>query len=76
MPLASLKNTTWAPRAATSCKLEAVFSKSASGGAMTITGTSLSMSAIGPCLSSPAAKPSAWMYASSLSLRAPSSATG
>ena len=43
---------------------------------MTNTGCPSSMSAIGPCLSSPAAKPSAWMYASSLSLSAPSIATG
>ena len=45
-------------------------------GTTTNTGCPSSMSAIGPCLSSPAAKPSAWMYASSLSLSAPSSATG
>ncbi|KMO73359.1 hypothetical protein MCHUDSM44219_04537 [Mycolicibacterium chubuense] len=45
-------------------------------GITTITGKSSSISAIGPCLSSPAANPSACMYASSLSFSAPSSATG
>ena len=43
------------PRAATSCMLEIVFSKRRSYGAMTITGTFSSISAIGPCFSSPAA---------------------
>ena len=47
--------------AAASRRLDAVFSKSGPGGATTITGTPRSMSAMGPCLSSPAAKPSAWM---------------
>lgn len=45
-------------------------------GTTTTTGRSSSMSAIGPCFSSPAAKPSACMYASSFSFSAPSSATG
>ena len=45
-------------------------------GITTTTGSPSSISAIGPCLSSPAGKPSACMYASSLSLSAPSSATG
>ena len=40
-------------RAITSCMLETVLSKSASEGASTMTGTSSSISAIGPCLSSP-----------------------
>jgi hypothetical protein len=39
-------------------------------GTTQITGVPLSISAIGPCFSSPAAKPSAWMYASSLSFSA------
>ncbi len=45
-------------------------------GITTTTGRPSSMSAIGPCFSSPAGKPSACMYASSLSFSAPSSATG
>ena len=45
-------------------------------GITTITGRPSSISAIGPCFSSPAAKPSACMYASSFSFSAPSSATG
>ncbi len=45
-------------------------------GTTTTTGTSSSISAIGPCFSSPAAKPSACMYASSFSFSAPSRATG
>ena len=60
-PAASLMTTMWAPRAAASRRLDAVLSKSGPGGATTITGTPRSMSAMGPCLSSPAAKPSAWM---------------
>ena len=43
------------PRAATSLMFEAVFSNSGSEGAMTITGVVSSISAIGPCFSSPAA---------------------
>ena len=42
-------------RAATSCMFETVFSNTRSCGAITMTGMVLSMSAIGPCLSSPAA---------------------
>ena len=45
-------------------------------GTTTKTGWPGSMRAIGPCFSSPAAKPSAWMYASSLSFSAPSMAMG
>jgi hypothetical protein len=43
------------PRAATSCMFDTVFSKMRSCGAMTMTGMFSSISAIGPCLSSPAA---------------------
>ena len=43
------------PRAATSCMLETVFSNTRSYGAITTTGMFSSISAIGPCLSSPAA---------------------
>ena len=54
-PLASDMKITLPPRAITSCMLEKVFSNSASLGAMTMTGTVSSISAIGPCFSSPAA---------------------
>jgi hypothetical protein len=53
-PLASVTRMSRPPRAATSCMLETVFSKTRSWGAITITGMVSSMSAIGPCLSSPA----------------------
>lgn len=43
---------------------------------MNTTGSPSSTSAIGPCLSSPAAKPSVNVYAISLSFNAPSKATG
>jgi len=55
MPSRSEIRITRPPRAATSCMFEAVFSKSSSVGATTITGTASSMSAIGPCFISPAA---------------------
>jgi hypothetical protein len=59
------------PRAATSCILETVLLIRCRRRAITITGTVLSISAIGPCFSSPAAQPPAWMYDISLTLRAP-----
>src|SRR5215213_350125 len=69
-----------APRARISWMLETTLpcseSRPRGDGTTTNTGSPSSISAIGPCLSSPAAKPSAWMYASSLSLSAPSRATG
>ena len=55
MPDASDSSTTWPPRAITSCMLDTVFSKRGPDGAITITGTFSSISAMGPCLSSPAA---------------------
>ena len=54
-PAASLNTITWPPRAAASCRFDAVFSNSGPDGTMAITGTSLSISAIGPCFISPAA---------------------
>ena len=54
-PSASEIKITLPPRAITSCMFEIVFSNSASGGAITTTGMVSSMSAIGPCFSSPAA---------------------
>ena len=56
---------TRAPRARTSWMFETILSCSTArprgDGTMTMTGTPSSISAIGPCLSSPAAKPSACM---------------
>ena len=54
-PAASLNTITCPPRAAASCRFDAVFSNSGPDGTMAITGTSLSISAIGPCFISPAA---------------------
>src|SRR5919112_4048028 len=68
-----------APRARTSWMPLTILSWRKSrprGGTTQNTGSRSSTSAIGPCLSSPAANPSAWMYASSFSLSAPSRATG
>src|SRR5204862_48957 len=69
-----------APRARTSWMFDTILSCStprpAGEGTTQMTGVPSSISAIGPCLSSPAANPSACMYASSLSLSAPSSAPG
>src|SRR6478752_1091741 len=69
-----------APRALISWMFDTILSCSSDrprgDGTTTTTGRPSSMSAIGPCLSSPAAKPSACMYASSLSFNAPSRATG
>ena len=57
----SLSNSTRAPRDTTSSRFYKVRSNSSSLGATTITGVCALTSAIGPCFSSPAAKPSAWM---------------
>src|SRR5436190_3170241 len=69
-----------APRARTSWRFDTTLScrmlRPRGDGTAVMTGTPSSIRAIGPCLSSPAAKPSACMYASSLSLSAPSSAVG
>ena len=54
-PSASVKAITRPPRAAASCRLLAVFSKSGPEGQSAITGTLLSISAMGPCFISPAA---------------------
>ena len=54
----------WAPRARISWMALTIFGCSSSrpsGGTMQKTGSPSSIRAIGPCLSSPAAKPSAWM---------------
>ena len=71
---------TRAPRALISSMFETTLGCSTADprgeGTMTNTGCPGSMSAMGPCLSSPAAKPSAWMYEISLSFRAPSRAMG
>ena len=58
-PAASLNTMIWPPRAAASCRLDADFSNSGPDGTMAMTGTSLSMRAMGPCFISPAAYPSA-----------------
>ena len=55
IPRPSLITTILPPRARTSCMLLTVFSNSGPDGARTITGTSSSISAIGPCFISPAA---------------------
>ena len=55
MPAASEMRITRPPLARTSCMLLTVFSNSGPDGAMTITGTDSSISAIGPCFISPAA---------------------
>ncbi len=54
-PFASDRKITRPPRAITSSRFEAVFSNRESEGAITITGTSSSISAMGPCFISPAA---------------------
>jgi len=54
-PLGSVTRMIRPPRAATSCMLDTVLSNTRSCGAITITGMVSSISAIGPCLSSPAA---------------------
>ncbi|MOA50258.1 hypothetical protein D3C78_1732510 [compost metagenome] len=54
-PFSSVMKMMRPPRAATSCMFETVFSKKRSCGAMTMTGIFSSISAIGPCFSSPAA---------------------
>ena len=63
-------------RARTSWMFESIFLYTESFSAIATTGSVLSMSAFVPCFISPAAVPSAWMYESSLSLSAPSSAVG
>jgi hypothetical protein len=50
-----VKAITRPPRAAASCRFDAVFSNSGPEGHSAITGTAASISAIGPCFISPAA---------------------
>src|SRR5687767_6194342 len=64
------------PRAFTSSMLDTILGCTASCGAMNTTGMFWSIRAMGPCFISAAGYPSAWMYEISLSLSAPSSATG
>ena len=62
--------TTFAPRAATSDTLPRVWAATLGLFEISaITGVLSSIKAIVPCLSSPAAKPSHWIYEISLSLR-------
>ena len=67
-------STTLAPRATTSRMLDTVFSNSAGWVASATTSVPSSISEIVPCLSSPAAYASEWIYEISLSLSEASSA--
>ena len=60
-PFASLNTMILPPRAAASCRLDAVFSNSGPEGTIAMTGTFGSIKAMGPCFISPAAYPSAWI---------------